>query len=116
MTPEIQAANQWLACLQNQSKSWPNDHPSHDQSDQHMLRRGVPPSPVFRGLIGHDLGGHSAMTLIDFEDKPATNLPLEFRGSFFLPVWVCECFSSIKNALKNDLNFDGILHQLQHDQ
>ena len=60
--------------------------------------RGVRPSSAYGGLIGHDLGGHSAMILTDFEDKPATDLPLEFRGSFFASVWVCPCFSSLSMA------------------
>ena len=47
-----------------------------------MPRKGVPPSFVFRGLIGHDLCGLLAMTLTEFEDKLAviTGLVGGFRG------------------------------------
>ena len=45
---------------------------------------GVPPSSAYGGLIGHDLGGHLAIILTDFDDNPSADFQLQFWGSFLL--------------------------------
>ena len=84
----------------SQSKSWFNESPNPEQANFHMPRRRVFIFPVLPGSIGHLLGNHSVMILIDLQDKPPIYSPLGFRQLLVLPVWVCVwicvCFCLLK--------------------